>query len=191
MPSGPSSSQPREAPRADAEGGAGSRASGKGRPSAARRRNAVIFLAVGCAWLALDLLTKAAVSGAAVGEALGPGIPGVLDLRLVHNTGAAWGLFGDMTLALGIVSLVVCALAALYLFAIAPASPPVVAVALGLVVAGGVGNALDRMTRGYVVDFIEPAFIDFPVFNVADIGVTCGVALFVAALAVQAVRNRG
>ena len=44
------------------------------------------------------------------------------------------------------------------------------------------GNAFDRFTLGYVVDFIEPVFIDFPVFNVADIGVTCGFVLFVAGM---------
>ena len=49
-------------------------------------------------------------------------------------------------------------------------------------VAGGIGNALDRFTLGYVVDFIEPVFIDFPVFNVADIGVTCGFVLFLAGM---------
>ena len=49
-------------------------------------------------------------------------------------------------------------------------------------VAGGIGNALDRFTLGYVVDFIETTFIDFPVFNVADIGVTCGFVLFVLGL---------
>ncbi len=51
-------------------------------------------------------------------------------------------------------------------------------VGVALVVAGGLGNALDRFTLGYVVDFIEPTFIDFPVFNVADIGVTCGFVIF-------------
>ncbi len=53
---------------------------------------------------------------------------------------------------------------------------------MALVVAGGLGNAIDRFTLGYVVDFIEPVFIDFPVFNVADIGVTCGFVLFVVAM---------
>ena len=46
-----------------------------------------------------------------------------------------------------------------------------------LVVAGGLGNAFDRFMLGYVVDFINLTFIDFPVFNIADIGVTCGFVL--------------
>ena len=50
---------------------------------------------------------------------------------------------------------------------------------IGIVVAGGIGNAIDRFVTGYVVDFICFDFIDFPVFNIADIGVTCGVLILV------------
>lgn len=56
---------------------------------------------------------------------------------------------------------------------------------MGLVAAGGIGNAIDRFALGYVVDFIQPLFIDFPVFNVADIGVTCGFVLLVLSLLLQ------
>ena len=51
-------------------------------------------------------------------------------------------------------------------------------IGLGLVIGGGIGNAIDRFALGYVVDFIDLSFMDFPVFNIADIGVTCGLALF-------------
>ena len=44
---------------------------------------------------------------------------------------------------------------------------------------GGLGNAIDRFSQLYVVDFIDFTFIDFPIFNVADIGVTCGFVLLV------------
>ena len=50
---------------------------------------------------------------------------------------------------------------------------------LSFVFAGGLGNAVDRLTLGYVVDFINATFIDFPVFNVADIGVTLGIIALV------------
>ena len=55
--------------------------------------------------------------------------------------------------------------------------------------AGGLGNAVDRFTLGYVVDFIDPVFIDFPTFNIADIGVTCGFVIFFAALFLRARRE--
>ncbi len=157
-------------------------------PCSARQRNAVLFCAVALGWLGVDALTKALAEGAAPSAvAL---VPGVLDLQLVHNTGGAWGLFGDMTAALGAVSLAVCALILAYLFWLAPGSSAGEATGLALVFAGGVGNALDRFLRGYVVDFLDPAFVDFPVFNVADIGVTCGIAVFFAALAWQGARER-
>ena len=55
--------------------------------------------------------------------------------------------------------------------------PAPLAAALGAVAGGGVGNLIDRVIAGQVTDFFATAFIDFPVFNVADIFVTCGVIL--------------
>lgn len=158
--------------------------------SAIRRRNAVAFCCVAAAWLLIDVATKLWAEAHERGELMAPGVPGVLDLRLVHNTGGAWGVLGDMTAVLGVVSLVVCALIVAYLFWLAPDTPTLGAVGLALVFAGGIGNAIDRFARGYVVDLFEPTFIDFPVFNVADIGVTCGLVLFLAAIGASALRGR-
>ena len=58
-------------------------------------------------------------------------------------------------------------------------------VSLGLIAAGGIGNCIDRLTTGYVVDFIEFVFFEFPVFNVADIGVTCGFVILIIGLIVD------
>lgn len=54
-----------------------------------------------------------------------------------------------------------------------------------MIVAGGIGNVIDRFVQGYVTDFIEFSFFDFPVFNVADIGVTCGFVLLFVGLAIS------
>ncbi len=53
---------------------------------------------------------------------------------------------------------------------------------VAIVAAGGIGNAVDRFITGYVVDFICFDFMDFPVFNIADIGVTCGILILVTNL---------
>lgn len=144
-----------------------------------RKRNALVFGAVALVWLALDVLTKGWVAGNyAQGEVITEPILGLVRFHLVHNTGAAWGMFGDSTFLLGVMSLVVCAALVVYLFALSPKAGVIETVGIALVVAGGLGNVLDRFTLGYVVDFIEPTFIDFPVFNVADIGVTCGFVIF-------------
>lgn len=148
-----------------------------------RGRNALVLGVVGVVWLVLDQLSKSVIAGSyAVGEVAGGPFLGLVQFRLVHNTGAAWGMFGDSTLLLGAMSLVVCAALAVYLLAFSPRAGLLEVVGVALVVAGGLGNALDRFTLGYVVDFIEPVFIDFPVFNVADIGVTCGFVLFLLGL---------
>ena len=99
-------------------------------------------------------------------------------LTLVHNTGAAFGLGEGSTSAFIAIAVVIVCIICIWLLAIPRHSPPEV-VALSLVAAGGIGNLVDRVALGYVVDFIEFTFIDFPVFNVADICVTTGVALFV------------
>lgn len=148
-----------------------------------RPRAAIILAALVAVWFALDQLTKAYFNGSfAVGEVAAGPFLGLVRFRLVHNTGMAWGLFGDSTFLLGVVSLLVCVFLTAYLFVFSPRPSVLETIGVGLVVAGGLGNALDRFTLGYVVDFIEPVFIDFPVFNVADIGVTCGFVLFVAGM---------
>ena len=107
-------------------------------------------------WLLVDQATKAFCESFGVGTVIAGPFFGVFDLALVHNTGAAWGMFGDMTLVLAVLSLVVCVAAALYLFLFVPDSSALCAVGLSLVVAGGIGNAIDRFANMYVIDFIRP-----------------------------------
>lgn len=148
-------------------------------PQDERRRNTFAFGVVALVWLAFDSLTKTYFNGAySMGEVIAGPFLGLVRFHLVHNTGAAWGMFGDSTFLLGVMSLIVCVLLTAYLFFLAHRPNIMQVVGVALVVAGGLGNAFDRFTLGYVVDFIEPVFIDFPVFNIADIGVTCGFVIF-------------
>lgn len=151
-------------------------------PSSRRGRNAAIFVPLAVLWLAIDLATKAYFNSFAVGEVVAGPFLGLVQFRLVHNTGAAWGMFDDSTFALGIMSLFVCAALTVYLFTAGKRAGVVETVGVALIVAGGLGNAIDRFTLGYVVDFIDTVFISFPTFNVADIGVTCGFVLFFAGM---------
>ncbi len=141
----------------------------------------VLFLPIAIIWLVVDIVTKNIANVNAVGDTFGPSIPGILEFRLVHNTGGAWGILGDMTLLLGLVSVLICVAIAIFVFAYRGISPLAI-ISLALVFAGGLGNAIDRFEYGYVVDMISTIFIDFPVFNVADIGVTCGIVLFVISI---------
>ena len=109
--------------------------------------------------------------------ALVPVIDGVVGFRLVHNFGAAWGSFSGMVIVLVIVSIVLCAIILAYMIYVAKEASVLETVGLALIFAGGLGNMIDRLVRGYVVDFVEPLFIDFPNFNIADRGGSpCGIS---------------
>lgn len=150
------------------------------KPTSRRLKNTVIFFVVVALWLLFDIITKQYFNGNyTVGQTISDPIIGLFRFRLVHNTGAAWGLFGDSTTALGVMSMVVCVIILAYFFFSAAQANRGEVCGLALVLAGGLGNGIDRFGLGYVVDFIEFTFIQFPVFNIADIGVTCGFVIFI------------
>jgi len=153
--------------------------SGKERGAAAK---VAVFLVLTLVWIALDQFTKSFFAGMEPGGIIAGPFAGIFDIRLVHNTGGAWGIFSDSTFMLGLFSVVVCGGLGAFFLATAKSSTMPQAVAFALIVAGGFGNAIDRFTQGFVTDFIEFSFFDFPVFNVADIGVTCGFAFLIIAM---------
>lgn len=107
-------------------------------------------------------------------------IPGVLELKYLENRGMAFGLMqGKITLFAAVCLLFL--IFAVYAYMKVPKNIyylPMIAVGF-LIISGAVGNFIDRIIRGYVVDFIYVVLIDFPVFNVADIYVVCGGILLV------------
>lgn len=161
-------------------------ADGGTRKGANRRR--IAFAVVALAWVAFDQVTKAQFQGVQLGRVVFGPVLGLFDFRLVYNTGGAWGVFSDATLALGVFSVLVCVAAAFYFVVAAESLNWAETIGFSLIVAGGIGNAIDRFLLGYVVDFIEFSFFDFPVFNVADIGVTCGFVLLIIGLLADYIR---
>ncbi len=153
------------------------------------RRNAAIFVGIVAVWLIIDQVSKLWFDAFSAGELISEPVAGVVGLRLVRNTGGAWGAFDGMTIALAIFSVILCVAILAYLFLYAKDATVMLTVGLSLVFAGGVGNIIDRFTHGYVIDFIQPLFIDFPVFNVADIGVTCGIVIALCSLFASGVRE--
>ena len=125
--------------------------------------------------LLVDQLTKLAVR--AVGDALHVTvIPGVIDFLFVRNIGAAFSMGEGHGIAFAVLALAVIVAIAVYLVR-APQLAHLEVVGMAMVAGGAIGNAIDRLAFGFVTDFIATAFIDFPVFNVADIGITVGVVL--------------
>ena len=91
----------------------------------------------------------------------------------VQNTGAAFGSFSENTAVLSVITGVVI-LAGIIAVITKKINGKFLLTVSVMIIAGGLGNLIDRLTKGYVVDFIKVLFIDFPVFNFADILVTCG-----------------
>lgn len=105
-----------------------------------------------------------------------PLLPGFVELKTVHNYGAAWSSFSGMrwllVAATGCIVLVL-----LILLVRRVVRHPLGVLALCLIVSGGLGNILDRVRLGYVVDMFNFQFINYPVFNVADMCIVCGCVL--------------
>ncbi len=108
-------------------------------------------------------------------------IPYVLDLVYVQNTGAAFNILSGKIGLLSIISVVFAGAVLWYMIAKKPQNK-LFRVAVMLLFAGAVGNVIDRIFRGFVVDFIKTTFIDFPVFNIADIAITIGAVLLIVYL---------
>ena len=118
----------------------------------------------------LDRLTKAAFHDADTVL-----LPGVVALRGTRNEGMAFSLLSGQNalLALGAALFIAAAL----IYARRKRLNRLCQYGLGLLAGGAAGNLIDRIFCGCVIDFIEPLFVRFAVFNAADIGVTAGVAL--------------
>lgn len=134
-----------------------------------------LFLVPASLIVVFDQLSKAwAVSGLA-GQKSIPLIPGVLELSYVENTGMAFGLLKDSRVFFFIATGLALAVI-LYFFIRLKFMPRFIGlvIVLSAVFAGAIGNLIDRIGRGFVVDFIYISLINFPVFNVADVFVTLG-----------------
>ncbi|MGE3579627.1 MAG: signal peptidase II [Vicinamibacterales bacterium] len=119
-----------------------------------------------------------------LGESV-PVIAGVLDFTRVHNSGAAFGLLNGLDLpykaaALAVVALVALAGVAVYAAAL-PATDWLARLGLTCIVGGAAGNLIDRVTLGYVVDYVDAYWRGwhFWAFNVADAAITVGAALMI------------
>lgn len=107
-------------------------------------------------------------------------ISDLLVLRYIKNSGAAWGSFSSMTLVLIIVSIIlIIGLGAYYFKIINDADKRIIRLLISFVIGGAIGNLIDRIRFGYVIDFIYVKAINFPVFNVADIFVTVSMFLII------------
>lgn len=103
----------------------------------------------------------------------------LFNFTYLENRGAAFGILQNRKIFFIILTLaIVCALV-YYFIKNYKTNQKILNIALAMIISGAIGNFYDRLFQGYVVDFIEFAFVNFPVFNIADIFVTIGSILLI------------
>ena len=133
--------------------------------------------------VALDQLTKGWAVAALKDQPAIPLIPGILELKYLENTGAAFGMLQGAKLFFVAIALIILAAIVFVLFRMPREKKyRLLNLLLVLIAAGAIGNLIDRFLHDYVVDFIYASFIDFPIFNVADIYVSVSAFFLVIAL---------
>ena len=140
--------------------------------------NTVLWVAIIVISVLLDRITKWLAVLNLKGHGSVPILGEVLHFAYVENTGAAFGMMKNARWIFIVVStLAICAML-FYLIKYKPKSRLAV-ISLAMIIGGGIGNMIDRVKLGYVVDFIYFKIIDFAVFNVADAFVCVGTALLI------------
>ncbi len=115
-------------------------------------------------------------------------IKNVINFTYVENTGAAFSTFGGTRWLLVTITAVVCIAIFLFMFSNRCKQLPLFW-GLAILIAGGLGNLIDRVIYGYVVDFIEPVFVNFATFNIADCAVTIGAVVVIISLIFQSFKK--
>lgn len=115
-------------------------------------------------------------------------IEGLFGWTYIQNTGVAWGMFDGNPELLSVFTGVIIALGLIYLAG--PFKRPLAYdIFIPVIIAGGLSNMIDRIMRGFVVDYIETLFIDFPVYNFADCLVCVGAFALVFYLIYEIIRD--
>lgn len=135
----------------------------------------------------IDFLTKEAAIKYLKGNGTFVLIKGVFGLTYAENTGAAFSMFSASTDILSVVTGI--AITAVLIYIIFFKKSLVYDICLPFIVAGGLGNLIDRMTRGYVVDYLHTLFVNFPIYNFADCLITCSAVALIIYLLYEIVRD--
>ena len=101
----------------------------------------------------------------------------ILTIEYVRNYGAAFSLFSGSRLFLSFISLISSVILTYFIFI--NENKLINKYGLSFILAGSIGNGIDRILNGYVIDFIKIKLIDFPVFNIADIVINIGVLILI------------
>lgn len=131
-------------------------------------------------FLVIDIISKLLISNLMyVGQSIKI-IKDFFNITYVRNTGAAWSILSGKTWLLIIVSLIIIALIVFYIYKNKPKTK-IEKISYSMIIGGAIGNLIDRIIYGYVVDFLDFNIFgyDYPIFNLADSFILIGVILLV------------
>lgn len=148
----------------------------------------LILIAVIVGVIGLDQLTKWLAIVYLQGEASFPLWKNVLHFTYVENTGMAFGMLKDHRWVFMLFSTIAIVGLLVYLFRFRPESRWM-QVSMAMIIGGGIGNMIDRIFLGYVVDFIDFTLINFAVFNVADSFVCVGAGIMIVCLVIDLIKE--
>lgn len=136
----------------------------------------MIYILIIIAGIVLDRITKIYAVKHFISN---PHSGSLINLTYLENRGAAFGILQDKRILFVILTIAIVLYLMYYFITNLKSNSLVLNIAFSLIISGALGNFYDRLFQGYVVDFIEFAFVDFPVFNIADILVTVGCGLLI------------
>lgn len=143
--------------------------------------SAILAIVIGVVVLAGDLFSKYLIEASMMEGEVASFLPGFMNIIVVHNNGAAWGSFAGKQVMLIVLTFILIAIfLAFYIVKSIKSTKPVsvtLGVAVGLIAGGCFGNLYDRLVFGYVRDFLNFEFMNFPVFNIADTALCVGIVV--------------
>ena len=153
-----------------------------------RLKKSIIYTAAIALMIIADQLTKLLAVKYLMPIDTQPLFEGVLHLTYVENRGAAFGMLANHRWVFILVSTVAIIAIGVFLY-LGKAENRIYEAGLTMVLAGGVGNMIDRLALGYVIDFIDFRLIDFAVFNGADSFVCVGAGVLILALVLDIIKE--
>lgn len=138
----------------------------------------------------IDIISKLLVSNNLLLSKSVTIIPNFFYLTYAHNYGGAWSIFENNTLAITIISFIVILGISYYIFK-NKVTRKIEIIGYSLLLGGAIGNLIDRIIYGYVIDFLDFYILgyDFPIFNIADIGIVTGIILLLISMILEVNNN--
>lgn len=134
----------------------------------------IISIVIGIAIIVLDQLTKMALINKNITL-----IPNLMEFTYTKNTGAAFGIGSNNIIMVIIVNVIILGFIIKFLKDNSKKVDFSIIVSLVLILSGAIGNLIDRLFRGFVIDFIDINVFNFPNFNIADISIVLGIFVLI------------